>query len=315
MRHPWSTPRRSQRGAAMLVAMLVLTLVATLASGMVWQQWRAAEVEAAERDRVQAGWVLLGAQDWARLILREDARSGKPTSLAEPWATPLAEARLSTFLAADPTAADDTAPDAFLAGQIVDAQSRYNLRNLIVEGKVAPDELAILTRLCQTAGLEPDLAESIATQWQAAVAGGDQAPLPPAQFDDLAWLGLPPLALERLRPLLVVLPVATGVNVNTAPPEVLASVVPNLDLGGADRLVQQRQRKPFANLDEVRKALGLDKPLPPRDLTVLSSFFEVRGRLRIDDRVVESTALVERRNGLEVVTIARSVHPAATGTP
>ncbi len=302
--------RRSQRGAALLVAMLVLTLVATLASGMVWQQWRAAEVEAAERDREQAGWILLGAQDWARLILREDARSGKPTSLTEPWATPLAEARLSTFLAVDQAQADD-APDAFLSGRIVDAQSRYNLRNLIVDGKVSPDELAILGRLCQTAGLEPDLADTIASQWQAAEAGGDQAPLPPAQFDDLAWFGLPPLALERLRPLLVVLPVATGVNVNTAPPEVLASVIPNLDLGGADRLVQQRQRQPFANLEEVRKALGLDKPLPPRDLGVLSSFFEVQGRLRLDNRVIESTSLVERRNGLEVVTLARSVRPAA----
>jgi general secretion pathway protein K len=301
---------RSQRGAALLIAMLVLTLVATLASGMVWQQWRAAEVEAAERDREQAGWILLGAQDWARLILREDARSGKPTSLTEPWATPLAEARLSTFLAVDQAQTDD-APDAFLSGRIVDAQSRYNLRNLIVEGKVSPDELAILGRLCQTAGLEPDLADTIASQWQAAEAGGEQAPLPPAQFDDLAWFGLPPLALERLRPLLVVLPAPTAVNVNTAPPEVLASVIPNLDLGGADRLVQQRQRQPFANLEEVRKALGLDKPLPPRDLAVLSSFFEVQGRLRVDNRVVESTALVERRNGLEVVTLARSVRPAA----
>ncbi|MBE0589263.1 MAG: general secretion pathway protein GspK, partial [Hydrogenophaga sp.] len=79
-----------QRGAALLLAMLVVTLVATLASAAVWQQWRSAEVEAAERQRVQASWILTGALDWARLILREDARgnrnSGHADHLGEPWA-------------------------------------------------------------------------------------------------------------------------------------------------------------------------------------------------------------------------------------
>lgn len=310
-----SARRGAQRGAALMIAMVLVTLVATLASGMVWQQWRAAEVEAAERGRVQGAWILQGAQDWARLILREDARSGKPTSLNEPWATPLAEARLSTFLAADAEHTDESAPDAFLSGQIVDAQSRYNLRNLVVEGKVPPDQLAILGRLCQMAGLGPDLVDSIATQWQAAIAGGEHAPLLPAQFEDLAWFGLPRPVLESLRPLVVILPSVTAVDINTASREVLASVIAGIDLGGADRLVQQRQRQPFANLDDARKALNLEKPLPPRDLAVQSAFFEVRGRMRLGERVLEASSIVERRNGLEVVTIANTVQPAPLAGP
>jgi len=305
--------RRRQRGAALLVAMLLVTLVATLAAGMVWQQWRATEVEAAERGRVQGAWILQGAQDWARLILREDARSGKPTSLNEPWATPLAEARLSAFLAADREHTDDSAPDAFLSGRIVDAQSRFNLRNLVVEGKVPPEQLAVLTRLCESAGLAAGVAQTIAQQWLAAVDGGAEAPLLPAEFDDLAWFGLPGAALDALRPLLVVLPMPTGVNLNTASREVLAGVIPGIDLGGADRLVQRRQNEPFASVDDARKALGLEKPLSTRDLAVQSSFFEVQGRMRIDEQVLASTALVQRRNGLEVVTIARSVRPARLG--
>ena len=54
--------------------MIIVALVATLASSMVWQQWRAIQVEAAERARTQSAWVLSGALDWARLILREDAQ-------------------------------------------------------------------------------------------------------------------------------------------------------------------------------------------------------------------------------------------------
>ena len=79
----------------MLLALLVLTLIATLASSMVWQQWRSIQVEGAERARTQAAWILSGSLDWARLILREDARSGGADHLGEPWAVPLAEARLS----------------------------------------------------------------------------------------------------------------------------------------------------------------------------------------------------------------------------
>ena len=52
--------------------MLTVTLVATFAAAALWQQWRAVEVETAERARLQSAWILVGALDWSRLILRED---------------------------------------------------------------------------------------------------------------------------------------------------------------------------------------------------------------------------------------------------
>ena len=55
--------RSPQHGAALLAAMLTVVLVATLASAALWQQWRDVEIETAERNRVQANWLLLGAQD------------------------------------------------------------------------------------------------------------------------------------------------------------------------------------------------------------------------------------------------------------
>jgi general secretion pathway protein K len=124
-----------QRGAAILVAMLVVTLVATLAAGLQWRQWRMLQQESAARAQSQASWVLVGALDWARLILREDARSaginGVIDHLGEPWALPLKEAKLSSFLAAD-SLAEPGVDEAYLSGSIVDAQSKINLTNLIV---------------------------------------------------------------------------------------------------------------------------------------------------------------------------------------
>ena len=92
---------RTEAGAALLMAKLTVTLVATFAAAAMWQQWRGVEVEQAERDRVQSAWILTGALDWARLILKEDAKGGGPDYLSEPWAVPLEEARLSTFLQRD----------------------------------------------------------------------------------------------------------------------------------------------------------------------------------------------------------------------
>ena len=297
---------RPARGAALLVAMVLLSVVATLAAGMVWQQWRAVQVETAERSRHQSGWMLTGALDWARLILREDARSGKATSLNEPWATPLAEARLSSFLAVDRDNNADSGPEAFLAGSITDAQARYNLRNLIVDNKVDPLQLAILQRLCTSVGLGPDTASTLADGLLAATqAGTDAAPLPPQQLADLVWLGLDAAVIDRLTAVVVLLPVATPVNLNTASREVLAAVVTGLDLGSADRLVQARVRTPLRSVADAVAIVGAGPKLVERDVDVKSSYFEVRGRLRLENRVLESRSLVERRSGLQVLAIQR----------
>ncbi len=287
------------------MAMIIVTLVVTLAAGMVWQQWRAVQVEAAERARTQSAWILGGALDWARLILREDARSGRPTALSEPWAVPLAEARLSTFLAADKDNADD-APDAFLSGAIADAQARYNLRNLIgPDLKVLPTELAALERLCLDIGVSSDVSTRIAEGLRDAfVASSATAPLLPRSISQLTWLGLEPQTVRRIEPYVVLLPKVTSLNVNTASREVLAASIKGLDSATAERLVQYRQRTPFKSLQEVEAQIPSLSPLPAQRLGVTSSFFEVSGRLRLGDRVLEQRSLVERR-GIEVIALQR----------
>jgi general secretion pathway protein K len=296
-----------QRGAALLTALIIVTLVATLAASMVWQQWRAVQVEAAERARMQSAWILSGALDWARLILREDARSGRPTALTEPWATPLAEARLSTFLAVDKSNTDD-APDAFLSGSIADEQARYNLANLVDNnGKTLATELEALERLCQTVGVSTDVAARIASGLRDArtpPTQGGSSPLLPRSVAQLTWLGIDAGTIVLLEPYVTLLPVRTPVNVNTASREVLASVVKGMDLATAERLVQMRQRDPFKTLGAVETQVPGLGPLNPQQLAVTSSYFEVRGRLRLEDRMLEQRSLVERR-GLDMLVLQR----------
>lgn len=289
--------RGTQRGTALLLAMIILSLVATVAAGMVWQQERAIRVESAERGRAQAAWILAGALDWARLLLREDMRSGSIDHLGEPWAVPLAEARLSTFLAADRDPTADDGPQAFLSGAIEDMQSRYNVLNLLDdEGGVSAAEVAALQRLADLAGAPSDTAQRMAGGLAAAL-GGDEAAaaLPPSRFSQFAWLGLSPDTLARLAPYVTLLPQATPVNVNTAPREVLTAAIDGLDLGTAERLVQRRARRPFQSLEDLRRELPQGTELDDARVAVGSSFFAVHGRLRIDERVLEQDSVVERR--------------------
>lgn len=298
-------PARRQSGAALLTAMIIVTLVATLATSMVWQQWRAVQVESAERARAQAAWVLLGALDFSRLILREDARSpsGRSfTALTEPWATPLAEARLSTFLAVDKSNADE-GPEAFLSGSIEDAQARYNLGNLVKvnnKGEIDPAERETLEQLCKTVvGVDSSVAQRIANGLLAATPVPGQppnpaAPLKPETVAQLAWFGVDSVSLKALQPYVVLLPYGVGVNVNTASREVLAATIKGLDVASAERLVQMRQRTPFKDLESFKKeAKATEAP----HLTVLSDYFEVRGRLRLADRVLVERSQVHRVNG------------------
>ena len=292
-------PRR-QHGAALLTAMIIVTLVVTLASSMVWQQWRAVQVEVVERARAQSAWILTGALDWARLILREDARAGGVDHLGEPWAVPLAEARLSTFLAADKSNADN-GPDAFLSGSITDAQARFNVTNLVNEGKVDPLEQAALERLCQSVGVDASVARLIANGMRDALAPPDTTntaaaatgPLLPQSVSQLIWLGVDPKSLSTLLPYLAVLPTVTPINVNTASSQVLAAEIVGLDLGSAERLLQLRQRTPFKNLADFVAQVRALEPIAAK-ISVSSNFFEVRGRLRLTDRVLEERSLVQR---------------------
>ena len=301
----------SSRGAALLAAMLTVSLVAMLAAGAAWQQWRTVEVESTERQHAQAQWLLLGALDWARIILREDARSGNadaPTDhLAEPWAIPLQEARLSTFLAANSNSSagnksvtngsstssntlseDALSQEAYLSGQIIDLQARMNVSNLLQGNQIDLKSLQAFERLFEALSLPTAQLNTLAQGLVAAQQQKDGAPLLPQRVSQLTWLGLTPQTLNSLAPYITVLPTRTPVNLNTAPPVVLYASVAGLSLADAKRLSDQRAQNPWSGLDAFQKAVG--KPVSVDGThSVNSRFFEVVGRLRMP-----ATSLVER---------------------
>ena len=315
--------RARHTGAALLTAMLTVALVATLASAALWQQWRSLEIETAERARLQSQWILNGALDWARLILREDARAGGADHLAEPWAVPLQEARLSTFLASsnNPVDALDTSTtlsQTFLSGDITDLQSRMNVRNLVDGSKVSEAALAAFARLFNKLQLPAAELTLLAENLRFALdsspenRNGGLAPLMPQRVSQLVWLGLSNKSVAILSPYITLLPEPTPVNLNTADATVLAAVIPRVDPAKAQRLVALRDGQHFRTLSDVATALS-----EPQDLlteaqhSVSSKFFEIHGQLRLDKVVVQQYSVVHR-NALEVKTLWTDRGPRGT---
>lgn len=312
--------------------MIIVALVATMASAMIWQQFRAVQVEAAERARTQAAWILAGALDFARLILKEDFNTtkGNYTAANQPWATPLAESRLNSFLAVDKSNVDD-APEAFLSGSIADAQGKFNLRNLVEnapqvggsQGGETPSNKFQLSRsniqafetLCDglvDTGVATRIAQSLldALSSRTNGSGGGRDFLMPKTISQLTWFGVDQTTIDALRPYVILLQDRTPVNVNTAPKEVLIAVIPGLDSGSAESLVQLRLHTEFKTLDAFNSLAGPRvhnfKPPLPGVIDVKSSYFEVSGRLRVADHVLTEESLVLRAGDGSTTVLQRT---------
>ncbi len=314
-------PRRRSRGAALITAMLIAALAAVMVSAMFWQQWAAISREQTAREQNQARWILRGAIDWARIILRADGLSSTADYIGEPWSVPLAEARLSTFLAAP---GQDTAglPDAWMEGRISDAQARFNLLDLAPAGAVNTVALTVLQRLCASLQLPQSvaatIAQGIAASTAPAGAGTDpaQQPLPIRQLQDLARLGpTVAAALPALAPYVTVLPVPTPVNANTAPEPVLAAVL-GVDADTAQRLVQARAKAYFRTPADITALLPAGSAAPDASLvSVATQFFDAIARVRIDRLEYAERALIQRAGGFTQVIRVQRVPPWLAAPP
>jgi general secretion pathway protein K len=267
---------------------------------------------------------LTGALDWARLILREDARQGGSDNLTEPWAVPLAPARLSTFLAAQQGQAtvgddDDPSQEAFLSGNIQDLQSRLNLTNLVDGDKIHAPTRAVWARLFKQLNLPEAELDTLTERLLLAVAAGGApsngaatdspgatpTPLMPTSVAELGWLGLSAPTLSAIAPFITLLPVRTAVNLNTAPLEVLVASVPNLTPAQARQLIQSRATQPLGTLmDALLVVTDAKVKFDPAEQGVATRFFSVTGQLRVGSNTVEEQSVLQR-DGRVVKTLSR----------
>lgn len=288
-----------QRGVAIVLAMGVVALAALAASAMMVTQstWsRQVELTAGH---AQAKLLIHAGLDWARAILSDDRRISNVDYLGEPWALRLPPIPVE---------------GGSLIGHIEDQQGKFNLNNLLKDGKIIPTQMANFQRLLTILALPPALAGALA-DWIDA----DSEPQPLGGAEDSYYLSLQPpylaanrplidvaeLALvrgfddtvrARLRPFVTALPRFTAVNANTASPEVLAAVIEGLDLDGARELVAHRGQAYFRNFSDFFNQLPSGLIVPTENISVSSDYFLATTRITIGGAQARGSALLAREN-------------------
>lgn len=259
----------------MLTALLVTALAVTLVCDLFRQQQVLVRGMEGRRLQLQARLAMRTLLDDARMALREDAKTlGNVTTLTGTWHLPLADVPIDTG-----------SGRALSARTMEDAQARFNLSNLVKGGAANPFQVVAFARLLSTLGLEPALAKPVAT----AITQGTLADL-----DDLgAVTGFAPAQLARLRDFVTLLPEATAININTAPPEVLTAVA-HLSLAEARALVAQRGRAHFRDNGDFALRLNDKETLEGVDYATGSSFFFVSGSVHFDRVRLDAQGLVKR---------------------
>jgi general secretion pathway protein K len=294
------TPAR-QRGAAIITAMLVVTLAAVVVSSLFWREHVAIRSVENRLALSQGRWIERAALDWARVILRADQRAGPVDHLGEPWAVPVVDTRLDETVTAG-AKLNEGARNALLAGQISDAQGRFNLNSLAGANGVPSDlHLAAFRKLLSVLGRPESLADLVLARvlqtvprvFEGRVVPGERQPL--TRVADLLDIpGVEPASIAAIEPFVIVLPRPTPINVNTASPEVLAAAIEGLDVSGARRFVSRRERTFYRTLEQASADLDSKPVLSPALLAVGSSFFTVTGLIRYDRVESQSETLLER---------------------
>ena len=293
--------RNAERGAAVISALIIVAIVAALTTGLFQRQTASTRRVENEMARVQARAMLAGGIDWARLIVRDHSKREPITRGDQIWATPVLDTRIER-------PGDERV--AVFSGRVQDEQGKYNLYNLANNGVPQPEQELVLRRLLNTLQLPDTLAARMVDIMSAAQPGmppadaasapqgrpapDARAPLPRGVDEVAALLALEPSARNELRRTMTVLPVATSVNVNTAPAEVLAALVPGLSLSQARSMAGERDRGNWFNNsgDFANRLAGAGVKTPAPAVATTSGWFLASGTVAYERARISMQALL-----------------------
>jgi len=298
--------RRHNQGVALITAVLITAAIAIAAVAMAAQQnldvRRTANIIDGDRSYVFA----LGVESWAMQILIRDRRDSQTDNLNEDWASQLPPISVE---------------GAVVTGHIEDMQGRFNLNNLIKDGKLSPLDMERFQRLLTIVGLDPNLADAV-VDWIDA----DSDVTQPAGAEDPQYLhadvpyraanrlmvspselllvqGFTADVYKKIEPYVCALPARTSINVNTTSKEVIMSLADNINENDAQQLIDDRGDKGYASLDTFlqHKALA-GRGVKQDGLSVASDYFLLDAATKFDRAQTHLYSLLARNTiGVNVI--------------
>ncbi len=257
-----TSPHRSH-GIALVTALLIVALASVAAVSLTTQQQLDIRRTGNLIDGDQAWAYATGGESWAKLILRRDLeRTPGIDHLGEVWAQPLTPIKL---------------PGGYMIGRISDAQAYFNLNNLVQGNEPNDDAVLQMRRLLILLELNPSLVDAT-VDWidpdiNVRLPNGAEddyysnldrpyrtANQPMASVSELRLVkGVNEKIYQEILPYVTALPstsgTATPINVNTATPQVLATLADGMDVDQGMALVKLRQGNPFKDVTTFTDAL------------------------------------------------------------
>ena len=315
---------RKQQGVALITAVLIMALVTATAVAMASKQQLDIRRSANIFNNDIAYLFVLGAEDYARNVLEWDiTQDGSKTDhTGENWAQTVSV----------------PVEGAMLTGTLQDLQGRINLNSLLdANGETNPVMLKQFKRLLKQLDLDEAIADAV-LDWI-------DEDIEPEGFggaeDDQYMLETPPYraannmmvstselmlikgvdaeAYSKLAPFVTALPSReTKLNVNTAPAEVLATVVDSLTVADGEALVEARDEEGFDSIEAFfGHNLMANHQIPENQeketkdiLDVKSDYFLLDAMAEFDQSIARLHSLLKRNSdgGVHVVMRSRGAY-------
>jgi general secretion pathway protein K len=246
---------KAQKGIALITVMLVLAVVTVALVSM--SSDRQMDIRRTENQlrSTQAWEYVYGLEAWAANQLKLDVDNNKYDALTDQWSKPLT---------LKPT------PEGNVKADIIELQGKINLNNLLVDGQPSDDDVQQLKRLLTYLEIKPELVDAMLDWIDADMDirypnGAEDETytrlLPPYRsanvpFVDVSELlrvqGITLKDYKKLIPYIYVADTYEPININTASPEVLRTLAPNIKKDEAES-IYRASGKPFAKVDEFLK--------------------------------------------------------------
>lgn len=300
---------RHTEGVALITVMLILALATILAVSMSSRQQLDIHRSANVFNFEQAYQYVLGAESWAKQILKRDLDDNKIDSLEDDWATVLPPLPIE---------------GGQMSGQLEDLQARFNLNNLVQNGKLQTLHIDRFKRLLVNLELNEDIHSAI-VDWidlnqQSGFLGAEDSEylnIIPAYraanqaMGDVSELllvkGIDFKSYEKLQPFVCVLKSETQINVNTASAEVISSIVTGISIADAKSIVVDRDKKVFDKLsDFMQHPLLKQKKIAQDGLSVSSNYFQLNSTAQIERISMEYITILNRISTTDVRILKRS---------
>lgn len=252
---------RRQRGVALVTALLVVAIATVAAISMASRQQLDIRRTGSLLHSEQAWAYVVGAENWAIVVLRRDREDSQIDTLAENWSTqpPVSFVEGGSII-----------------GRLIDLQSRFNVNNLVSGGGANADTIDYYKRLLRLLDLEEGLADALVDWIDDDVnvrfpdGAEDESYLlletpyrvanrPLADISELRLVeGYTAEVVAKLQPYLVALPEPTPINVNTANALLLAALDAKLGVSDGEALVEGRGEDGYDTVDSFKQEPALN---------------------------------------------------------